>query len=115
MQPENLEIGKVYFEGSFLHPRYPIPEVETWVYVGCNLFADEDEEEDLYFFINPQKYYEEDLKPAIEDESFFDDIDGYYVVKQSDLDAIMSLGELAGWLNSLKHAEDADQAFGTYA
>ncbi|MBS3759073.1 MAG: hypothetical protein KGY61_10465 [Desulfobacterales bacterium] len=111
MKPENFEIGKVYFEGSFLHPEYPIPEVETWIYVGMNLFEEEVEEENAYFFINPQKYYEDDLKVAIQDESFFEDIDGYYVVNESDLDAIMDIDALAAWLSGLKAAENAGKAF----
>ncbi len=111
MQAENFVIGKVYFEGSFLHPEYPIPEIETWIYVGMNLFEEEAEEENAYFFINPQKYYEDDLKPAIQDESFFEDIDGYYVVKESDLDAIMDIDELAAWLPALKGAENAEEVF----
>lgn len=114
MQPESFEIGKTYFEGSFLHPRYPIPEIETWIYVGQNLFADEAEDEDVYYFINPQKYYEADLKAAIQDDAFFDEIDGYYVVRESDLEAIMDLEELLGWLASLKQAENADQVFAAY-
>lgn len=111
MKPQDFEIGKVYFEGSFLHPEYPIPEIETWIYVGMNLFEEEAEEENVYFFINPQKYYEDDLRDAIGDDSFFEDIDGYYVVKESDLDAIMHIDELAAWLLVLKDAENADRAF----
>lgn len=111
MKPENFEIGKVYFEGSFLHPEYPIPEIETWIYVGMNLFEEEAADENVYFFINPQKYYEADLKAAIKDDSFFEDIDGYYVVNESDLDAIMDIDELVFWLSALKGAEKADKAF----
>ena len=111
MKPENFVAGRVYFEGSFLHPEYPIPEIETWIYVGMNLFEEEGEVEDLFFFINPQKYYEDDLKPAIADESFFEDIDGYYVVKESDLDGIMDIDELSAWLPALKAVENADKVF----
>lgn len=111
MKPENFVIGKVYFEGSFLHPAYPIPEIETWIYVGMNLFEEEAEDENVYFFINPQKYYEDELKAAIADDAFFEDIDGYYVVKESDLDAIMDIGELSAWLPELKEAENADKVF----
>ena len=111
MQPETFEIGKVYFEGSLLHPKYPIPEIETWIYVGKNLFADDESDENVYYFINPQKYYEADLKQAIDDEAFFEEIDGYYVVRESDLDGIMAIDELAAWVVSLKEDEHADKAF----
>ena len=111
MRPEAFEIGKVYFEGSLLHPKYPIPEIETWVYVGKNLFSDDGSDADVYYFTNPQKYYEEDLKQAIDDEAFFEEIDGYYVVRESDLDGIMDIDELAAWVVSLKDDEHADKAF----
>jgi hypothetical protein len=111
MQPQALEIGKVYFEGSFLHPAYPIPEIETWVYVGRNLFGDEEPDGNAFYFVNPQKYYEADLQEAIDDPAFFEDIDGYYVVAESDLDGIMTIDELAAWLAGLKRAEHAEKAF----
>jgi len=111
MRPEAFEIGKVYFEGSLLHPRYPIPEIETWIYVGKNLFADDEAGEDAYYFINPQKYYEDDLKKAIDDEDFFEAIDGYYMVLENDLDGIMDIDELAAWVVTLKDDEHADKAF----
>jgi len=114
MQSENFEIGKVYFEGSFLHPRYPIPEIETWIYVGQNLFEDEADDENTYFFINPQKYYEADLKAAIADDSFFEDIDGYYVVKESDLEGIMDVEALLAWLAQLKQAAHSEKVFASY-
>lgn len=58
MKKEEFEIGKVYFECAYLCLKCPVPEIESWVYVGINIFEeDKSEIEKCYYFQDPETYF----------------------------------------------------------
>lgn len=67
MTPADLVIGKVYFVCSYAHPKYPIPEITAYVYIGKNLEADL-QDNDEYYFELPESYFAEDIKAALSED-----------------------------------------------
>ena len=51
-----LEKGKAYFEIVFCLPEEGVPEIESYIFIGKNIFND-DKDGDEYYFQTPRSYY----------------------------------------------------------
>ena len=51
-----LEKGKAYFEIVFCLPEDVVPEIESYIFIGKNIFND-DKDGDEYYFQTPRSYY----------------------------------------------------------
>ena len=51
-----LEKGKAYFEMVFCLPADVVPEIESYIFIGKNIFND-DQHDDEYYFQTPCSYY----------------------------------------------------------
>ena len=51
-----LEKGKAYFEIVFCLPEDVVPEIESYIFIGKNIFND-DKDRDEYYFQTPRSYY----------------------------------------------------------
>ena len=56
---EDFEVGKVYFECAYLSDKRPVPEIFSWVFIGVNIYKEDQEEKDkYYYFQDPETYFE---------------------------------------------------------
>ena len=66
MKPDKLMIGKVYFSCGCVHPKYPVPTIKAYVYIGTRKHEDiKGKDEKEYVFQDPTKYYEDDILQAL--------------------------------------------------
>ena len=63
VSPSNLKVGHIYFACGYSHPRLPVLDIETYVYLGKNLFP-EDHGKDFHYFQSPHKYFEAEIQAA---------------------------------------------------
>ena len=69
MEASKLKLGTVYFSCVFSHPNEPVPRISTCVFLGINLFNDDDAAgEPRYYFQDPEKYFEKEIVAALSDE-----------------------------------------------
>lgn len=62
MKPDELKTGHVYFTCGWSNPKYPIPSIETYVYIGQNLYEHRaDMTQNEYIFEIPDKYFEQEI------------------------------------------------------
>jgi hypothetical protein len=52
----NSEKGKAYFAIVFCLPEDVVPEIESYIFIGKNIFND-DKDGDEYYFQTPRSYY----------------------------------------------------------
>jgi len=64
VSPMNLKVGHIYFGCGYSHPRLPVIDIETYVYLGKNLFP-EDHGKDVHYFQSPRKYFKAEIQAAI--------------------------------------------------
>jgi hypothetical protein len=53
-----LEKGKAYFEIVFCLPEEGVPEIESYIFIGKNIFKG-DNDSDEYYFQTPCSYYKD--------------------------------------------------------
>jgi hypothetical protein len=69
MKPNELKQGKVYFSCAYSNPKYPVPEIETYVYIEKNVsLTEEATEQAEYIFEDPRKYFERELLSGLSEE-----------------------------------------------
>ena len=103
MNPKKLEIGKVYFLCMYLHRKFPIPDIESYVYVG--------KDEEGYHFLHPQNYLVRQVFDKLDDEEK-EFLEGFLsgddlVVPEHEIDPMVEDHEgLISFLETLKeHAQ----------
>ncbi len=113
MKPDKLITGKVYFMCGYENPGKPIPQIQTLVYLGKNLFKRDISEGDEYIFQDPQVYFIEDVTADDVKRHILDTSEnsGRITVPQDSIDTVLSFDELLAWLETLRHAEGADQLY----
>ncbi len=115
MDADKLEPGKTYFICGYHHPKYPIPYIQTFVFVRQES-ADkaEPKEKAVYLFQHPQKFYKEEVIGLKRDtEGYSEDEEDLreVMVNEDDLHIIQDFSGLLEWLNSLKKSDWADRVF----
>lgn len=57
-----LKIGRSYFLCGYYLRDLPVPEIETWIYVGTNIYnEDKTEPEPYHYFEHPSVYFSEEV------------------------------------------------------
>lgn len=57
IDPESLKVGQCYFMVSYLDNSMRIPEIETYIYVGKNLYPEDGNNgRNFWYFQNPETY-----------------------------------------------------------
>ncbi len=113
MDTDKLALGKVYFNCGYESPGKPIPRIEALVYLGKNLATGKDQEDDEYWFQNPQVYFIEDVTV----QSIKEDIlraaegEGKIIIPQDSIHLMKSYDEMIEWLDTLRKSKGAAELF----
>ena len=115
-----LVIGRAYFCCGYYLRDVPVPEIETWIYIGQNIF-DEDQNIDqiFHYFEHPTEYFRAKmvLEYAQYDSSEENQVDENRPVpklrvSERDLEGLVyDYGDLLAWVDQLKEEPNADQTF----
>ena len=116
-----LKIGRSYFLCGYYLRHLPIPAIETWIYIGENLFDEDKAEAQTYhYFERPAVYFaeqmaEERAKYAAQEEPCEDREDEparKLRIAHSDLEAaVYDYQGLCEWVAALANERNADLAF----
>jgi len=117
----HLTIGKAYFMCGYYLRDLPIPEVETWIYIGANIFEEDAVEKELYhYFEAPDTYFSKEI--SAENAKYNDEESEETKSEQgpprrlrvadSELEALVyDYQELREWVLDLEKEPNADKAF----
>ena len=117
-----LKVGRAYFICSFYLRNSPVPEIETWIYLGENLLSGDQAEGAVHYhyFKRPEAYFwkemaEEsgryDLLEQVKDEEQ-DEAESKLRVADSDLEALVyDYEKLKSWVASLERQPNSETAF----
>jgi hypothetical protein len=116
MEPDELKIGRVYFSCGWSNPRYPVPVIRTYVYIGKNLYEDrEDKSKDEYIFQSPIKYFEKEIIQGLPEEERTEyerpDEPTAIIVQEDSLAAINDIDGLIDFLARSKKERNAKEIF----
>ncbi len=115
MEPNELKIGHVYFSCGWSNPKYPVPVIRTYVYIGKNLYEDrEDQSKDEYIFQSPIKYFEEEIIRLSEEEKAEyerPEEPTELIVQENSLGVIKDIDGLIDFLTRSKKERNANEIF----
>jgi hypothetical protein len=112
MTPNELVIGKVYFICGYDHRTYPIPRIDTLVYLGKTLFEDrEDINKGEYIFQHPQNYFGKIRPDESQDDDTENEDTGKKILFDDTLPVLKNMDGLIEWLQSLKKDKAAEKIF----
>ena len=123
MSPDalKLQIGRAYFLCGYYLRNRPIPDIETWIYIGTNIFEeDKTEEEPHHYFERPEVYFAKEIaEETAEYRSYEADGDTpedlnepRFRVAESELVALVyDYQGLRKWVAALGEEPNADDAF----
>lgn len=117
-----LEIGKAYFGCGYYLRNLPTPSIQTWIYLGADIYGKDEDDGGLYhYFESPEIYFEKQISEETEqfqDEKNVDkeQLDGSKPtrlrVADNHLEALIYNYEgLKEFINSLGQEPNADKAF----
>lgn len=99
----------------------PTPEIETWIYIGANIFEEDATETETYhYFEHPTSYYAKKLSEESTENRNEDSVEleselqpaKKIRVSDNDLEALVyDYSELCEWVVSLESEPNADKAF----
>ena len=116
MKANNLKEGRVYFSCGWSNPKYPVPVIRTYVYIGKNIEQERnDQSQNEYVFEDPLKYFEkeilEGLSPAEREEYAEQDEPRKIKVPEDSLDIIEDIDGLIKFLLMSKQQPRAHEVF----
>jgi|WetSurMetagenome_2_1015567.scaffolds.fasta_scaffold35037_3 hypothetical protein len=116
MKPNELKTGHVYFSCGWSNPKYPVPMIRTYIYIGKNLYDDgKDKSQDEYIFQSPIKYFEEEILsmlPADEKEVYEGPEETTeLIVPENSLTVIKDINGLIDFLDRSKKERNASQIY----
>ena len=113
----SLEVGKAYFMCGYYVRDLPIPEIETWIYIGSNIYEEDKKGKDRYhYFEKPESYLastiSEERKMYANGEEITEIIDNEtnrkLRVKDSDIEAfVYDYKGLVEWVTALAEQPNA--------
>ena len=57
-----LEVGKAYFGCGYYLRNLPTPSIQTWIYLGADMFGEDKEDQETYhYFESPHVYFEKEI------------------------------------------------------
>jgi hypothetical protein len=116
MTPNELKEGMVFFFCGYSNPKYPVPEIETYVYIGKNVPKNKQTtEQNEYVFEEPRKYFEKELLDGLsEDEktNYVPPEEPYrIIVPESSLNTLYDIDGLIRFLLESKKEPGAKDIF----
>ena len=116
-----LKIGRAYFMCGYYLRNLPTPEIETWIYIGTNIFEDDvAENESYHYFEHPAIYFAKEISEENADYQGEESVEveseqqpaQRLRVSDSDLEALVyDYRELRKWVVGLGTEPNADKAF----
>jgi hypothetical protein len=106
-----LERGKTYFAIVFSTRDAPIPEVETYIYIGKDVFGKGKTPRPEHFFQSPWSYFEHgDFAESSHRENLADKTHGHITMMSEDMvETLVDLNGLIKALRELKNEPNADR------
>ena len=115
LEKPELKVDRAYFVCGYYLRNMPIPNIETCVYVGSNLFeSDASSSELMHYFKNPETYFAKEIASEHEDtlESQSDEQPRYIRIPESGLEALVYDYEgLKKWVSQLGAEPNASDCF----
>lgn len=57
MTPEALQTGRAYYRITYADPELTIPSVKAFIYIGVDIFPDDDADVVMYYFQDTVSYF----------------------------------------------------------
>lgn len=117
MDIKDLKPGRAYFTCAYLLRHSPVPEIETWIYVGANLLDGDHRLDEVYhYFQDPGSYFMDQMLNRIAREHTHEferaDAPVRLRVRESELgDAVQDLTELQMFVMGLSGEANAHKTF----
>jgi len=121
MGAPKLRIGRAYFLCGYYLRNRPIPEIETCIYIGANIFEeDKAEKEPHHYFERPEAYFAKEIaeetaeyRSSETDEDAPEELkEPRFRVAESELAALVyDYQGLRKWVVALGEEPNADEAF----
>jgi hypothetical protein len=110
MEASELIVGRAYFACGYYFRNRPVPEIETWIYVGPEK-SDKDEGT-VHRFQDPATYYAEEWAQVVpECEEVEPPETQQMLVEEENLGLIYTLRELEEFIAGLRSEPNANEAF----
>jgi hypothetical protein len=116
-----LKIGRAYFCCGYLLERLPVPGIETWIYLGTNIY-DEDQASNIryHYFERPDVYFSAQIaeenkrfvRHSSGEEEIASDAESRMRVSEHDLEGLVyDYAALRDWVNHLEDEPNANKVF----
>jgi hypothetical protein len=108
MKAEELIRGRAYFMCGFFFRNRPIPEIESWIYVG----VDNESDGMWHRFQDPISFYSAEwLAEVLEEEERSEPEVRIIRVRHQDIEMVYSLSELEEFVMTLRKEPHANETF----
>ena len=112
-----LTVGKTYFHCGYYLEKLPVPGIETWIYIGADIYPeDQESNEPRHYFERPDIYFASAIAKESErfkhDESEEDTVEfpTRMTIVQSELNGMIYDYEcFREWVENLKNESDAEK------
>ena len=117
MKPKDLKPGHAYFACAYFSNDKPVPEIETWIYIGANISQEDATSGEVHhYFQDPESYFFDEMLSGLTPEQareyerpespvhmrvLDDDVEGF----------VQNLEELETFVSGLAREPNADQTF----
>jgi hypothetical protein len=109
MKSRDLTKGKIYFSCGYTHNKYPIPVIETLVFVEKKKLNSGVEG---FLFQTPEKFFSDAKSLNLSNNAKDKPNEGYSVMySEENMDLVYDIGELQAFINDLKNQPHAEELF----
>ncbi|MFL6617595.1 MAG: hypothetical protein ACJ8MH_03285 [Povalibacter sp.] len=110
MEASELMVGRAYFACGYFFRNRPVPEIETWIYVGSE--KSDVAESTVHRFQDPATYYWEEWAEVVSEGERVESVETQQMlVEEENLGLIYTLRELEDFVAGLRSEPNADEAF----
>jgi hypothetical protein len=108
MKADKLITGRTYFMCGYFFRHRPIPEIESWIYVG----VDQESDGMWHRFQDPISFHAKEwLAEVSEGEDRTTPEERIIRVRHEDIEMVYSLSELEEFVTTLRNEPRADETF----
>jgi len=108
MKADQLVVGRAYFMCHYFFRHRPIPEIETWIYVG----PESDEQGQWHRFQDPVTYHPDEYAKEVPDGEPVELPDVRVItVRDEDIELIYDLSGLEKFVAGLRSEPNSNDAF----
>lgn len=116
-----IQVGRAYFMCGFYLRHIPIPEIETWIYVGADVLKNDNSDGQKYnYFQRPEVYFENEIREEYAEHDVEQDSEvestlersSLIRVSEEDLDGLVyDYRGLCHWVSGLSKEPNAEDYF----